>query len=68
MATTIIKAAGGNRAKNLTGIARQIATLMDIGTLRGRDGDAHLTQQEVHRLNGYAEQLRIIAGELPAHS
>lgn len=51
----VLKAHGGDRAKNLCGIADTITRAMAPGGM---------TPQTQHILKGYAEQLRIIAGEL----
>jgi hypothetical protein len=60
---TVIKAHGGNRAKNLEGIAEQIRKMLN--TVEGLPpAPVGLTAQEVHRIDGYCEQLLIIADEL----
>ena len=58
-----IKACGGDRAKNLEGIADWIDEHLDL--LRGNwSTEDLLTKSDRRKLAGYAEQLRIIAGEL----
>jgi hypothetical protein len=55
-----LKAHGGDRAKNLYGIADEIDSL----TGPKSDPTAVFRTPELHKLKGYAEQLRIIADEL----
>lgn len=64
----VLKAHNGDRAANLESIADSVNTMTNW--VEGDDPRKHnypsginLTAQEVHRLNGWMEQLRIIADE-----
>ena len=54
-----IKAHGGDRVDNLRGIARKIDEILPWA-----DNAVMLSLADVRRIQGYAEQLRIIADEL----
>jgi len=54
-----LKAHGGDRAKNLEGIADAFESF-----LKGGHDAAKTVHETKHRLIGYCEQLRIIADEL----
>ena len=71
MAQVTIKAHDGLRSKNLRGIAKSLERILRLGngeyvTSSGEDtaGGAILNERQVRRLNGYVEQLRIIANEV----
>jgi hypothetical protein len=53
----VLKAHGGDRAKNLEGLAKEFMQLIS-------DADHLLTPKDERRLKGYCEQLKIIAREI----
>lgn len=59
-----IKASGGNRADNLNGIAKEIELMFD-GIELGEEWSI-VSPANIHKLRGYAQQLKIIAKELSA--
>lgn len=59
---TTIKAANGDRAANLEGIADQI-TRMIPAPPADPNAPVCITGKAAHTLRGYAEQLRIIASD-----
>lgn len=65
---TVLKAYGGDRRRNLEEIANEIDRMFPPDSCpTGIEGDENIEDlaQRLHKLRGYAEQLRIIAAELP---
>ena len=61
----VLKAHGGNRSKNLEGIADKIDEMLGEAEVHSEGHDVlHLDRAIARRIKGYMEQLRIIADEL----
>lgn len=61
--SVVIKACGGNRSKNLDGIANALDNIMN-NAQKIVTGYIYLSPEDVRKITGYAEQLRIIADEI----